>query len=152
MSKSTPIAQLPTQKVSAVPSDILMDDDATVQEVLNQIAQTQSEPQVMQMTPQQHQMLYASNPQPREFVLPPAPPSQMHYAHQPVYAENPSNMYQLDFKTAGMIAIIALFIQVFPIEIFVNKYVALDTLPYGAVLVKAALAGVLYLVAKKYLL
>lgn len=165
MSKSTPISQLPPQHSPSSMTDILLDDDATVQEVLNQIAQTQNDmPKMMpqqqapvaqhnqlnSMTPQQQQMLYASNAPTQDFSAPPQMPPYVMYNNH--VANTPKNFFDFDLKTVGMIIAITIFVQVFPIEQFVNKYVSIEGLPYSTIIVKAVLAGAVFVLITKYML
>lgn len=152
MSKSTPISQLPTNSNGM--NDLMLDedDDDAVREVLSQYqaSQTQSQPQYQQELQQ-------------PMMMPQMPPQQMYNPQQmaPVMPR-PLQMDQsdikqsrysidFDFKTIIAIIFIVVFVQVFPIETFVYKYISIEHIPYASVILKALSAGVLFIIYTKYI-
>ncbi len=77
MSKSTPISQLPSSDNSSMQGDVI-EDDATVQEVLNQISQSSGMSDIQQMSPPPQ---YQSQP-PLAAVTPPASTMLQQQQHQ----------------------------------------------------------------------
>lgn len=163
MSKSTPISQLPSTNVQ---DDLMLDDDATVQEVLNQIAQSQ-EPQQMPMQ-QVHQVHQAQ----QQSYIPQMPPQQMYngtphvmpqeFLIQPpmqqpnwgqIQQNNNVSKFSLDsdLKTVILVIGIVLIVQIVPLEQFVFKYVAIEHIPYSTIMIKSVIAGAIFVLAKKYI-
>jgi hypothetical protein len=154
MSKSTLISQLPVQN-KGNPDDLMLDDDATVQEVFNQIAQSQNQEQplqqvqnsgIPQMTPQQ---MYNGTPHvmPQEFIIPP----QQNYVPNNVATKSKFEMFSKDLRKVFEVIAIVVIVQVVPIEQFVYKYVAIQHVPYSGIIIKSLLAGILYFLASEYL-
>jgi hypothetical protein len=168
MSKSTPISQLPNAKGQ---DDLNLDDDATVQEVLDQIAQSNQEqyqqPPVQHFVPQMPpQQMYNGSPQvmPQEFLI------QAQQAQQQQNQNNwggsvnnnnnnspaliPKSRFNIDadMKTVFLIIGIVVIVQVLPIETFVYKYVSIEHVPYSGVMIKGVAAGAIFLLAKKYVI
>jgi len=160
MSKSTPISQLPSNIPNSSQGDLMLDDDPTVQEVLNQFAQsassTEQQQQYGNITPQQYVPQSIQTPQmpPQQMFNPSQnidyvlPPPQMQYYQQSLPK---SFKFDMDIKNVLLVVAIVVVVQVVPIEAFVFKYVAVEHIPYSTILIKAATAGLLYFVAQKYL-
>lgn len=202
MNKSTPISQLPTatsmsntfmndqQKqmaaqvnTMAMPqstqvTDMSTDDDATIQEVLNQVqnitqpqqpsmqmAMPSMQPSAMQMPMQmqqiqQMQQMEQMMPQP-PYGMDPSMYMNPHGAQMPpLAAPSMANNYMGnletfittfadDIKIAGIIFMVIVTIHFVPINKFIGKYIALDKIPYHDILVKALIAAVLAIVIKK---
>jgi hypothetical protein len=161
MSKSTPISQLPTG--GKPQDDLMLDDDATVQEVLNQIAQSQEpqQPSVQHFSPQMPaQQMYNGSPQvmPQEFLaqaqqqMQNQNPNNWNSApQQSIQSKSPFNI-DADMKTVFLIIGIVVIVQIFPIEKFVYKYVSIENVPYSGVMIKGVFAGAIFLLAKKYII
>jgi hypothetical protein len=174
MSKSTPISQIPTTNILEQ-RDVSMDeDDATVQEVLNQIAQSMSgsedqlpptppHPPIPQPPPQHyqtsHQNQIQQHPphqhQPQHHYQPPSPPPPSATAVAPTAAVSPTSTTFVvnleDVRTVVVVAIICIVVQMVPIEEAIFKYVpSARNVPYASVVIKGLAAGGVYLVANKY--
>jgi hypothetical protein len=204
MSKSTPITQLPNtggqnnfineqqrqivmhaqNSINAIPMpqntqtsvDIANDDDATIQEVLNQIHSTggmeQMENQARQptMPPQimTHQVLPQMMPQP---VVQSQPQpmydqfSQMQYTGQyppqpmqvldPLQNQTEGSMLGFvgviaeDVKFSAFIFILFIVVHFIPIDKFLMRYFALDKIPYYDIILKALVAFVAVILFRK---
>jgi hypothetical protein len=170
MSKSTPISQLPSVKGQ---DDLMLDDDATVQEVLNQIAQSQDSnssqqyQQQIQQQMQQQQMQQMQQQQAVQF-MPQMPPQQMFNPQDILQPQqSPYKSQQLtntisnygkskfdfskDIKNIFVVIGICVIVQVLPIETLIYKYVSIENVPYSKVMIKGVFAGVLYFVFMKYM-
>lgn len=159
MSKSTPLNQIPPR--AQPQDDLMLDDDATVQEVLDQIAQSNSHPMQHQQQPQQQQMPPMAQMPPQQMyspdMLPQVPsypqnyfsasamlPPQQHRA--PLFGD-----LNNDLKAVVLVAAICFVVQVLPVEKFVYNYIAIEHIPYSAVLIKAALAAVLFFFGRRFI-
>lgn len=163
MSKSTPISQLPTNVNITNTNDLGLDDDPTVQEVLNQFEQQnmssnmgelnngassqssayiQQAQSIPQMPPQQ---MYQGGPNPADFLI--ASPSRPYYMNN-----NASSSFMLDadIKTIILVMGIIIIVHVLPVETFVFKYVSIEHIPYSAIIIKAIVGGGLFFFLKKY--
>jgi hypothetical protein len=170
MSKSTPISQLPSSKV---PDDLMLDDDdATVQEVLNQISQSQPSQgpngmmnpqemmhqqqmqkfsQQMQMNPQlTPQQMFSQGPQmmPQDYVIP--PPQNSWSMMNNNNNNKPALNIDVDMKMIFLVIAITAFVQIAPLQNIVYKYLSIDHIPYSSVMIKSVVAGLLFFFAKKY--
>jgi hypothetical protein len=203
MSKSTPITQLPIASgqnnfineqqrqivmhaqnaINAMPMpqntqnsvDVINDDDATIQEVLNQIHSTggmeQTEnsykqqpmpPQVMtqQVSPQMmlQPVTQSSQPTFEQF-------SQMQYTNQypqqpmpiidPLQNQVEGSMLGFigaiaeDVKFAAFIFILFIIVHFIPVDKFLMRYFALDKIPYYDIILKALVAFVAVILFRK---
>ena len=200
MNKSTPISQLPsqaaaqntfvseqqkqmiTQAQNAVQNmtlpqntqstDILNDDDATIQEVLNQVGSISSPPLMeamsMPIPPQQQQM----PPMMNQMQMQQQMQQQMQGGIDPMLFNSmmssqmqqpqPSmgmgrNIEQFvsafadDIKLASLVFIVYVAVNFAPIDKVIGRYIALDKIPYHDVLLKALVATVVVVFVKKVL-
>jgi hypothetical protein len=200
MNKSTPISQLPSaaslsntfvndqqkhmvaQAQNAVNTmvmpqstqvtDMNTDDDATIQEVLNQVQNmTQPQQQPMTMPSMEHMM-----PQQMQHMMPP-PPQQMQHNFDPSmfntlvasqmagpapppmgassYNSYMGNLetfvtnFADDIKVAAIIFVVIVATHFVPFDKFIGKYIALEKIPYHDILVKALIAAVVAIFIKK---
>ena len=154
MSKSTPLSQLPQ---STSTND--MDNDPLVQEVLSELAQSngngseivqETQTFIPQMPPQQ---MYNGSPHvaPDEFITTPPPPQNFN-AYQNAPVEKKTFNFDSDMKQVLIVIAIVFLVQVVPIEQYVYKYIAIENIPYSAVLIKAVVAGALFVLGMKYLM
>lgn len=182
MNKSTPLSHLPSQPMPspspAMPvhtepktSEMLGEDDATIQEVLNQInMQHQPSTQTLPPPPQ------ISLPQ----VMPTAPPHQsphdlygmMQQQSQvpmgatmisPVAAPMvipPSqnntvdmffSLFMDDIKLALLVLVVVIVAHFIPISSFLNKYIAIDKIPYHDIILRGIMCAICIVAAKKLL-
>jgi hypothetical protein len=154
MNKSTPISQLPSTGMDDVyvsgqqsqqrglpmmpPPD--NEDDPAIQEVMSQLEG--SGPSMMPMMQsqqpiQQPQYNYA--------------PSMQNYSssHMQPFSNNLNKDIQVDNKLLFVIALGAILVQIVPIDQFVSRWVAIGSIPFSGVLIKAgAVAGFVYVVTK----
>ena len=196
MSKSTPISQLPSSD-NSIQGDII-EDDATVQEVLSQISQSSpaeqihnievfdilhSQPQQastsqnniqqqhqQQQQFQQHQQQYlaqqmaqhtqqlpgpaSAQAQPFYFQLP-YQPSQT-AVQQTAPAIESANVSSTDsisgeIRLIILVVIVAIIIQIIPIDSLINRIDFLGKIPYSPIFVKAFIAGALFFAIRKYI-
>ncbi len=206
MNKSTPLSQLPNamqQQTSFVsdqqkqmitnaqqainnismpqntqiPSDIINDDDATIQEVLNHINLSQSQqPQMPQQQPQQvqqqqiplqkqmpmdmNQYMSQQIQQPYDIdalnnqmvmqnLMQQMPQQQTIAAHTGSSIEMFFHMFGDDLKLAILILTMIVLVHFIPIGSILGRYIAIDKIPYHDILLKALLASILVVLTKK---
>lgn len=208
MNKSTPLSQLPNSlpqtsfvneqqkqmvtnaqnaiqtmhlpQNTQVSSDISTDDDATIQEVLNQInmsstnlaqqvQQQQAPPNIMQMQQQQQMQMPPMQPPPMNVPMDLSYVSQpnidqlmMQMQQQPVQLpqkQSPSNSFELfinffadDLKMALLVFVVVIVVHFVPLSSILNKYIAIDKIPYHDVILKALLAAVAVIVVHKFIM
>lgn len=144
-------------------ADVLnTDDDATVQEVLNQLNQQESttQPQQFQAPSPMHQQQQMSVPS--TFPALSESYNQMNEAtYLPPQMQMPMNMsssmsglpfvmmQDTDIKIIGIVILAYVATSLLPIERFVYQYVSLYKIPYSDVIVKACLCGVLVYIVMK---
>lgn len=190
MNKSTPINQLPNQlsvpqntfvndqqrqmitqaqqaiSTSQMPqntqisSDILAEDDATIQDMLNNLnsGQQQEMPQIpVHSQDELYQRLAATNnvvynqlPQQPPSYMPQAPPT----AVQPTATSGFSSktlttLIQNEFKLVGLVFLVVLLVQFIPFHKYIGRYIAIEKLPYHDVILRAIIASLLVVVIKK---
>ncbi len=171
MSKSTPINQLPTNP----PASLMIDDenDDTINEVLSQLGQNQGQlehqqPQMFsQQIPQQYQQMQQQpqlQPHVPQHMIQQMPPQQMFnpMQYQPnelliqqqmmATPYNHKTVFDTDVKTTLLVIGIVIAVQVVPVEQFVFKYVSIQHVPFSAYLIKAVVAGAIFILSKRYLL
>ena len=199
MNKSTPISQLPnlnpqgnfindqqrqmiTQAQAAISqstmpqntqlsSDIINDDDPTIQEVLNQfngagssqkqeIAQNfvqqnhlQQQQLLAQLQAQQAQQNYIENMTQQMGALPPS--NQIIPSSSAISSEVLSG-YMLnitdDLKAVALVFAIYVVVNFVPIESMITRYIALDKIPYHNIIIKALFAAILFMFLKKLII
>lgn len=192
MNKSTPLSQLPNaaqQQTSFVndqqkqmvtnaqaavqninmpqntqiPPEIINDDDATIQEVLNQINSQKGGNNNLPPPSMQHHM---------EMMTQQAPPQMMDMsmmmppssAYQPTYYPPQPQMipsstgssielflqfFADDIKLATLIFAVFVGVHFLPIGSMLSRYVAIDKIPYHDLLLKGIVATVIVIVVKK---
>jgi len=184
MNKSTPLNQLQQQSAQVQmpekPSDILGEDDATIQEVLNQINMQNASAQASQQAPSQMQPPVPQLPQ-IQAQLPQQ--SMPHYAPQMQQFPSAQDLYQMQQTSGGMMSppqnvpvssglgTIDMFMTLFaedvklavlvfgcvvvahfiPASSILNKYIAIDKIPYHDVIIRAIICALLVIVLKKLL-
>jgi hypothetical protein len=160
-----------------VSTDVTVDDDATIQEVLNELnikneafGSPQNRPQEqVQMMPDNRQSI----PQPQfiEEMYPQQmqPPVQMPSMQQHALGTDANTVPQInnegndnivhkmynvvlkDIKQIVILVVVFVGIQLIPVERFVYTYVAaLDKIPYSHVIIRALLAGVVAYILLKF--
>ena len=181
MNKSTPLSQLTQQSAPEKPSDVLGEDEATIQEVLNQInmqnagaQQAAIAPQVPQIPPQPQLPLGAGAMPPQPLYQ---PPMQQYPSAQDLYnmqqgmlaATSASSgmipqasigtgtvdmfmtLFADDVKIAALVfgsVIVAHFV---PAGSILNRYIAIDKIPYHDVILRAIICALLVVILKKLL-
>ena len=197
MSKSTPINQLPTQSIpqtafvndqqrqmitqaqqaignstmpqnTQISSEMLNEDDAVIQDMLNNL-NTQQEPSYVQ----QHQTLQGQQmPQSQDDLLRYAAMNNLNinqlmgngYGPTPYQAvlQQPSvalgnvpiakqftTMITSEMKLVGFVFLAVVLVHFIPFHKIVSKYIALDKIPYHDVLIRASLAAMIVIIMKK---
>lgn len=170
--------QLPqnTQLTQQSNFEIPNEDDATIQEVLNQIQSTNTNP-----TEQLQAQIQAQIQQPQMPSIPALPPQPPLYAQtQPdqsiqYMGQFPPQPQQYvdggllsnrlpdqssvftsitavaqDIKLATFVFILFILVQFVPAEKFLTRYIAIDKIPYYQIIVKALIAFVAVLAFKKF--
>lgn len=196
MNKSTPLNQLPvnmpptgfvndqqkqmiTQAQQAIgnmnmpqntqAAEIAAEDDATIQEVLNQISGSSTMSQTPMMPSQEmpsqlppmHQqpvmMNHYSMPSPMELnalygmsqtmnMAPPTPASHGVASSLDQFVR----MFADDIKTATIVFIVVVGVHMVPVEKLLGNYFAIDKIPYHDILLKAVLAAVGVLLLRRF--
>lgn len=182
MNKSTPLNQLQQSAQPAVPekpSEILGEDEATIQEVLNQInmQNASASQQMQQQIPQIPQIPQLPTQSPQPTMQPQYPPQMQQFP-------SAQDLYQLQ-QTGGMMPMpppqnvpvssglgtIDMFMTLFaddvklavlvfgcvivahfiPASSILNKYIAIDKIPYHDVIIRAIICALLVIILKKLL-
>lgn len=168
------VQNIPIPQNTQIPPEIINDDDATIQEVLNQINAHKSNPNHQQdmMAPpppsqnhnsmSQHMMMeppsYGMMPPPPAFPSALYPPSMMSLQQQsaPTAASSAGgnveiflNVFADDIKLASLVFAVFLAVHFLPVGSFLGRYIAIDRIPYHDVLLKGLLAAVVVILAKK---
>ena len=159
MSKSTPISQLPNNIEQNNANDLMLDDDPTVQEVLDQFNQsTNNQNEILSQQPQylpQQQMMPMAQMPPQNMFAPQAannlvlPPPNFNTGS--LEGKIGGLRFDFDVKHTLFVIAITLAVQMIPFERFVFKYISIEHIPYSAYIVKAIFAGILYFLGKKYI-
>ena len=196
MNKSTPISQLPSQPgaqgfvneqqkqlfnqaqtavqnmtlpQNTQPSaDIVHDDDATIQEVLNSFNNSPSQPTIEHMT--QPSQSLSMNPTMQQLMaqaqMSPAgldpmmlnmlsaassqgmtmPPPSTSYVSS---IENFIHVFADDIKLAAIVFIAFVAVNFVSLERFIGRYIAIERIPYHDILLKALLAAVAIIVVRR---
>lgn len=172
-SAQTAIQNIPIPQNTQIPPEIMNDDDATIQEVLNQInsqkggAMPPPTPH-HQMPPPPHPMYDARVMQdPSEFggypfsqQIPPMPPMPPHMGFPPIppmptHGPNIDVIMSFlgdDLKLAFLVVSVYVFVNFVPIGSVLGKYIAIDRIPYHDVILKALLCAMLVVFAKKMIM
>lgn len=159
----------------------IADDDATIQEVLNQIQSTSSNPHTsniaQQSPPQQYEMQqqqvqnvqvpnisYPSHPPQPSFApnmvgngvnfagqMPPQPSPYLDPENHSGILGSVGAVAQ-DVKLAAFVFILFIVVQFIPIDRFLLRYFAFDKIPYYQVILKALLAFVAVIFFKKFIM
>ncbi len=172
--------QLPQNTQLTQPNfEVPNEDDATIQEVLNQIqssTQNTGEPQTPQLQhPQQHQMpsIPALPPQPQQYVqshqdisanqalqyLGQYPPQPQQYVDGGLLSNRVPDQNSMlssitavahDVKLATFVFVLFILVQFVPVTKVLTRYIAIDKIPYYQIIVKALIAFVAVIVFKKF--
>lgn len=157
-----------------IPTDIANDDDTTIQEVLNQINNSTAPPpqppppshqeqmyiqqQYQQQLQQQLQQGAGFQQPPQQAIDPMILQGLLNQAAPVAAASASSNvemffqMFGDDVKVAVLVMTMYILVHFVPLGSFLARYFAVDRIPYHDVLLKALLAALLVIVAKKLIL
>lgn len=152
MSKSTPINQLPSQTYSSDPPEMLAEDDAIIQDVLNNLREKEDVPKPttpIYMPPPMPMPMPPMMPQPQ--MLQPMPTQPMPTALPISTYDKWMNLISSEFKLAGAIFAIVIIVQLVPFHKYISKYVAIEKIPYHEILLRAILASLSIIIIKKLL-
>lgn len=150
-------------------NDVGTDDDATVQEVLNHLNQSNPmntntsvgedqmyEQHQLQQQQQQQQSLYqnAPAPAPAMYMSPQAPMMPMPIVPSSRFSmfvphSLTSIVFDDDLKIIAIAAVAYIAVHYIPFERFVNNYVALYKIPYSSFIIKALSCGFIVFILKK---
>ncbi len=155
MSKSTPISQLPNIGYENTSNEVI-DDDATVQEVLNQFNATTNpntdynipmNPSIMQQQLPPQQMFY--NQQSLNDVI--TPPPMQHQSNHGQKTNTINKFIDGDVRTILLVVFVCILCQIIPVESYVFKYVSIEKIPYSDIICKALFAGIIFYLINKYI-
>jgi len=160
--------QQPPQPSSATASGPIVDDDAEIQEALNdvaaQLASTSQQPHPPQKQPSNEEIMFmqAAN------RIPQVPPQQPYYqmvpnAPAPALAPSPPapdfftsirNLvyFSEDLKLMAVVFFVVFAVHFIPLESIVGKYIAIERIPYHDKLLRAIVIAVLVVVVKNLFL
>ena len=181
MSKSTPLSQLPQNAGSQPPApmatlpaptkqetekETLPDDEATIQEVLNQINMSMPSPQPPQQLQQPSAMPFPTAPQMSQSPQTPYYPADM-YMQAAMQGNVPSTMppvvpgnqalstmdmfftmFADDVKLALLVFACVIVVHFIPASTILNKYIAIDKIPYHEVILRAIMCAALVIILK----
>lgn len=158
------VQNIPIPQNTQIPPEIINDDDATIQEVLNQINSQKGNPppQPQEMLPPQPQLMPPLNmpdpmvPQGYNGGMMPFPTASS-AMFQPVAPSAASSgnvelflhFFADDLKLAALVFAIFLAVQFIPVGSFLGRYIAIDRIPYHDILIKGLIAAVAVILAKK---
>lgn len=158
---STPINQLPASQNN----DTINDDDAAIQDILNQINASNPNPPPSNNSPtsqdlQQLQQLQAQIQQQQLLV---AAMNNNNNININSLAKTPNtiddvnyssffNAFTDDIKLATIVFISVIIVHFIPIEKIIGKYFALDKIPYHDILFRASFAATIVLFIKKFII
>ena len=191
MSKSTPINQLPIQNLqqntfvneqqrqmitqaqqaignsqlpqnTQLPSEMLNEDDAVIQDMLNNL-NTQQDPsyvqqhQAMAQQQQQQQQIsqedllrYANNMNINQVLSPYQTIQQVPTVNVPITKQF-TTLLSSEIKLAGIVFVAVVLVHLIPFSKIISKYVALEKIPYHDILLRASLAAMIVIIMKKLL-
>lgn len=168
------IGNSPMPQNTQLSADVLNDDDAVVQDILNQInastgGGSHTSGPMPPSSPPAHAMRQPSLEQMMQPIA--VPPMYMQpsmnfdtFMAQAAAAQaqaqnqlqmNPPEMkdylfkFTDDIKLAGLVFVIVLIVHFVPIDAFVGRYFAVDKIPYHKIILRASLAALLVVVIKK---
>lgn len=125
-SKSTPITQ-----VVSFP-DYSQDDDETIQEVLQSLAQTTTTP--------------GKAPQPQPVPVPVSAATTLQYMDR---LSSPIHLWDGDARNAIVVMALAAITFTLPVEKLIHTYVNVESIPYSKHIIKAVLTGAAFYIAAK---
>ena len=206
MNKSTPINQLPaiaqqqnlfvndqqrhmvTQAQQAIgnstlpqntqlPSEVINEDDAAIQDMLNNLSSQQEAPQGA--PPQYNPNIQIPQVQsPQEELMRIAAANNLNinqlnqlmsgYGAPPSYASSMSgqfavsqpqgyakhlaglkNVFSSELRLAGLVFVVVILVQFVPFHSYIGRYIAIDKIPYNEVVLRAIIASLVVVVFKK---
>jgi hypothetical protein len=154
------------------------DDDAAIQEVLNQIQASTSTPTEQPIVPQQQPSIPALPPQPTHFMhntpdtantpamqylgqYPPQPLTPQQYFDNNAFAQTTTNEQNSvlssitavaqDVKLATFVFIIFIVLQFIPVDNFLLRYISTEKIFYYRIVVRALIAFVAVILFKKFI-
>lgn len=168
------IGNSPMPQNTQLSADVINDDDAVVQDILNQInastgSGSHTSGPIPPSSPPSHVMPPSSRPPSLEQMMQPmAMPPYMQpsmnfdtFMAQAAAAQSqnqPQSVPQMkdylfqitdDIKLAGLIFMVVLLVHFVPIDTYIGRYFAVDKIPYHKVILRASLAALLVVVIKK---
>lgn len=193
MNKSTPISQLPSamqaqntfvndqqkqmiqnaqqaiQNINLpqntqIQQDIVNDDDATIQEVLNHINSSQQQQQQVHHAPppptthtmpdinyQMDQQMMIQNLMNQNMINQMQQPSMSHQGGMS-NIDMFFHMFADDIKIALLILTLFILVNFIPVGSILGRYIAVDKIPYHDIILKGLLCAVLFILTKKFVL
>lgn len=160
-SAQTAIQSIQMPQNTQIPPEIMNDDDATIQEVLNQINSQKSggnntspaspPPSVM---PPQPPVLpsYEQFQMNNDYYVPPPSMMQMPMPNAPSPAHNVDmfvTFFADDLKLAGLVLSVYIMVNFIPIGSILGRYIAIDKIPYHDILLKGLMCATIVVFAKK---
>lgn len=140
----------PSQPIPSSNEVMMGDDDATIQDMLNQISsepQIPVQPQYQQINVVEPMLANEMQSQPMQQYVMPDNMSQV--GHHGNYLSNIVEWNNKDIKVALYVIVAYLIVSFIPIEDLIYKYIQLNRIPYSGVIIKAVIAGILvYLMMK----
>lgn len=154
------------------------EDDAAIQEVLNQIQASTSTPTEQHVAPQQQLSIPALPPQPTHFVqnapdasnpptmqylgqYPPQPLTPQQYFDNNAFAQTSTNEQNSmlssitavaqDVKLATFVFVVFIVLHFVPVDRFLLRYISMDKIYYYNIVTRALLAFVAVIIFKKFL-
>lgn len=150
------ISNSPMPQNTQLSNDIINDDDAVVQDILNQIntpsneesfqqndqlqqQQLAMQQQMMHQQAMQQQMMQQQamqqvvvQPQPKTFEI-----------------KNLFSYFKNDLTLAGIVFCVFIIIYLTPVDKIISRYIKLDNIPYHDVIIRAIIATLLIIIIKK---
>ena len=135
MSKSTPISQLKNRKVPE--SSIPEDDDQTIQDVLDSLNIDDNEQPYLEQ--------YDTDDTDNETVT-------TQQQQQPLQTINKAQAQLItDLKSALIVVVVFILSSKLPVQNIIYRYINLSNFPFADIIIKAIIAGVLFILFNKLL-
>ena len=138
-----------------LPVDVLNEDDGVIQDMLNNLNSSQQDMgqqsgQSGQYMPQQYQqdellrLAAMNNLNINQMYTTP----QVNIAKQPLSAQF-TQLFTSELKLSGIVFLAVILVQLIPFARYISKYIAIDRIPYHDIILKASIASMLVVIAKR---
>ena len=172
------IGNSPLPQNTQLPSEVINEDDAAIQDMLNNLSHQDGGREAPQYMPQMPPMQMQQSPQEELMRLAAANNLNINQLNQlmsgygpPGYASGPSQFVQQappvqgyakhlsglkhifsnELKLAGLVFFVVILVQFVPFHRYIGKYISIENIPYNEILLRAIIASLVVVVFKKLL-